>query len=50
MDFKSWLVVERNLTADRPNRIAGPYERAWQPVLAVAREAMVKPEQGLDET
>lgn len=41
MDFKSWLIVERGLQANRPRRIAGPYENAWRPVLAVAQRAMV---------
>lgn len=40
MDFKSWLIVERGFEAKRPNRIAGPYENAWRPVLAVAQRAM----------
>lgn len=46
MDFKSWLIVERGLEAKRPRRIAGPYENAWRPVLAVAKRAM---EGGADE-
>lgn len=45
MDFKSWLIVERRLEAGRPERIAGPYENAWRPVLAVAQEAMVQPDE-----
>lgn len=45
MDFKSWLIVERGLEAKRPERIAGPYENAWRPVLAVAQEAMAKPDE-----
>lgn len=46
MDLKSWLIAERGLEAKRPTRIAGPFENAWRPVLAVAQEAMTAKGEG----
>lgn len=33
MSLRDWLVVEAHLNSERPKRLDGPFERAWQPVL-----------------